>query len=422
MKKLICIKILCLRFLFTTFSVSAAPYVKDSKWPFQTPGCRLGKYPGIPQIIGIVPSTASSFALSPVLGGNCSKYSKNGTFFLLNPKTGKPIFSIKLIGGRGIQSSADAFAPLSDGSFLLGGSFYRIGSQVLPGIVKLTSSGVVDSTFAPPIPTVNDSSAAGVKKIVPLPWGPVFLSGSFRYENGGTQVISRGTFNSTTGALDSWLKDIEGALKTELGASAVMLKDAYLLKNQSVLFSVLYVIEPNTYLFKLVRFLPTGARDSSFNFTPLPLTGILSDRTSEGLPGTFTMDVDYRMAGPFLEQSSGHIILSHVYFSGAEVDELVRVAPDGTYLGSFSPILPGTPSRISVLSDDSVVTYIYRGYKRSYLLKFNSEGGSLGRVRFKSFGKAKYVTGIYPESDNLLVETLTQQSFQVTGVEKYNAK
>lgn len=186
--------------------------------------------------------------------------------------------------------------------------------------------------------------------------------------------------------------------------------------------SVLYVIEPNTYLFKLVRFLPDGTRDGSFNFTPLPLTGILSDRTPEGLPGTFTTEVDYRMSGAILEQSTGHVILSHVYFSGSEVDELVRVAPDGTYLGSFSPLLPGTPSRIAVMPDDSVVTYIYRGYKRSYLMKFASTGASLGRVRYKSLGKATYVTGVYPDSENLLVETLTQQSFQITRVEKFKAR
>lgn len=206
-------------FLLITVPSLAAPYVRDSNWKLLSPGCRLGKYPGNPEVIGIVPSTATSYASSPVLGGNCGKYGKSGTVFFLNPKTGTPQFNLRLIKAKGVDASAKSFVSLPDGSFLIGGNFYKVGNLVVPGIVKLTQSGAVDPTFAPPIPTVNDSSAAGVDRIVPLPWGPVFLRGGFRYENSGSTVISRGTFNSTTGALDSWLKDTEVTLKTEFGAS-----------------------------------------------------------------------------------------------------------------------------------------------------------------------------------------------------------
>ena len=398
----------------------SAPYLKDGSWKLTSPGCRKGQYPGIPEIIGVVPETASKFAGHPVLGGNCLKYTKAGPLFFLNPITGKPSFSLKLKAPREFDAGAWAFAALTDGSFLVGGDFNSVGGQTVPGIVKLTSQGSVDLGFAPPIPTTNDSSAATVDKIIPLPWGPVFLRGGISFEYLGSKSISRGTFNSSSGAVDPWLRDTETALKSELAASAVMIKDAYVLKNQNVLIQVLYVIEPSTYLFTLVRYLPTGARDTSFNFTPLPLTGILSDRTSEGLPGTFTTDVDYRLSGPFLELSSGQVVFSHVYFSaGKELDELVSVGPDGTYYGAFTGALAGEPSRIAVLSDDTVVAYIYRGYKRSYLLGFSAQGTSLGKVKLKSLSKNASITGVYPSSQGLFVETLTQLSFQVTGVEKF---
>ncbi|MBC7641693.1 MAG: T9SS type A sorting domain-containing protein [Flavobacterium sp.] len=114
-----------------------------------------------------------------VVGGNFLNY--NGTLVnrivLISPLDGSIALS-----GTGFDNSVRSMTVLVDGSIIIGGNFTSLAAVPEIGIVKLTPSGFIDTTF---------NSGTGfngiVTSVVAQPDGKVVVGGSFTTYNGAAQ-------------------------------------------------------------------------------------------------------------------------------------------------------------------------------------------------------------------------------------------
>ena len=398
-------------------------YTKDSKWQLPFPGCRFGKYPAIPEVLGVIPLSAARFPGYVVLGGNCTKYSKSGTLFFLDPQKGTPKFAPK-IRTRGFPYPiVRTFAALADGGFAVAGSFSSINGTPTISLARLTESGAVDTGFSTTIYQLpNGSDLPLIDRIVELPFGSLFVQGGINYTIAGTEYSRRALFNSRSGESDPWLLNTEAALQTELGATTLEMHDVYVLKNRSFLAMFNFQANEIEYM-TIVRFNADGTRDASWTFTPIRTEGErIETGTKQGLSIYFTPTYTYSFRGAQLEQSSGHVLLAYDTNPAPQQlsHHIARLEPDGSLESTFTQDLKYELSDITVRADDSVVFFAYVGFRDSYVLQMNSDASAIKKVRFKKLNKQSRVMGFYPglSGSDLLLETNTLFDFQVVGVER----
>ena len=411
----------------TSAAVLADGYIKDSKWQLPFPGCRFRKYPAIPEVLGIIPKTATQFPGYVVLGGNCTKYSKAGTLFFLDPQKGTPKFAPK-IRTRGFPYPiVRTFAALADGGFAVAGSFSSIAGTPIISLARLTESGAVDTGFVTTIYQLpNGSDLPLIDRIVELPFGSLFVQGGINYTIDGKEYNKRALFNSKTGQSDPWLLNTEAALLSELGASSVEMKDAYILRNKSFLGMFTFLINDIEYL-SILRFNSDGSRDPNWRFTPVISQGErIAEDSKQGLTIYFTPTFTYSFSGAQLEQSTGDVLLALYSNPAPRVTsyQIARLGTDGSLNSAFTPEMQFELSEITVRPDDSAVFFVAAGFRESYVLQMNGDGSAISKVAFKNLNKQSRVTGLYPGSsgNDLFLETNTLLDFQVVGVEHVRAK
>lgn len=413
--------------LVSAVTASADGFIHDPKFRVPGMGCRYKKYPAIPDILGVIPSGALKFAGQIVMGGNCTQYGKSGTLFFLDPKTGAPKANYKFKTRGFPYPIVNTFTPLSDGGMIVAGSFTEVRGVPALSIARLLSDGSVDANFKTPIYQLpNGSDVPLITRTEELPWGSVFVVGSINYRIGETEYSSRGLFNERTGENDLWLQNTEATLKQEFGAESLELKDVYVLRDKRFLALFNFSIASVDYMI-IIRYQSDGSRDATWAFSPIRTVGEkILEGEKGGIPIYFSPSFTYSFRGKNLEQSSGHVVMTYEASSAPKTMSytLARLAPDGTLDPTYTPDQKYELQDVTVLKDDSVVFFVFVGFRSSYVKQMTAVGANLKRTKFKGLAKNSKVVGIFPAENNrdLYIETNTLTTYQTVGAEKALSK
>lgn len=251
--------------------------------------------------------------------------------------------------GTGANNSVFALAALANGQVLIGGSQTQYdGGGIKTGLVRLTSAGTDDATYAPPVlegrGTINTAA--------PLASGKLLVQGQFANFNGTALTGSAGLVRrvNADGTLDQTYTTTFSSLYAPQPDGS---------------FYVNYSANPSTTSqLALGRVLPSGGLDNSF--ASLPYSAAIANNIY-GLRGVTV-------------QPDGRVLTfgNFVTYGGAARNGIVRLSAAGALDNSFVPPTSTTARTvtraIAQSSGKIVVTYLDGGFGAPILIRLNTDG------------------------------------------------
>ena len=156
--------------------------------------------------------------------------------------------------GAGFNGSAGCVVQLADGSLVVAGAFTTFGTTTVGGLVHLSSTGVLDTTFNT---TIGAGFNAPVLSVAKLADGSLLIGGAFT--TFGTTTVGGLVHLSSAGVLDSAFNTAIGAGFDSVVESVVQLADG------SFLVGGVFSNFGSTQVGGLAHLSNTGVLDSAFN-------------------------------------------------------------------------------------------------------------------------------------------------------------
>ena len=230
--------------------------------------------------------------------------------------------------GLGANSTVSSMVLQPDGKLVAGGPFTNFDGTVCRGIVRLNSTGTIDSSFSVDVEPVNWLGQSGVAKLVALPNGKLFLIGTFDTVNGVARTNLARLLQD--GSVDSEFDPARGPV---LFPRAVTIQA----DGRAVI--------ANSY-YSIVRLNTDGSRDASFN-------GGRGELSYQAWVDALALQHDGKIV----------VVGYFTQFDGFPRNKLARLNSDGTFDWSFhsgagaeNPTIT-TPSvlAVHVQQDDSIL-------------------------------------------------------------------
>ncbi|MGY3088601.1 putative delta-60 repeat protein [Hymenobacter sp. UYAg731] len=212
-----------------------------------------------------------------------------------------------------LQSGVNALAVQPDGKILTAGGFDFVNGAMVGKLQRLNADGTTDATF-----NVGGTGANGfLSSIVLQPDGKILVGGGFTTFNG--QALAMVVRLNANGSLDPGFIFATANSTRQISSIALQPDGKILVGSGNSQPSA-----TNPQIGGLVRLLPNGALDASFNIG----TGI----TQGGL------------VSAILVQADGNIVVggSFVDFNGQNLPLLVRLTPSGAFDPTFIYNTPNT--------------------------------------------------------------------------------
>lgn len=293
--------------------------------------------------IGAGPSSATIYALcessdSFFVGGSFSFFDEVKQGKLAKLSFVGELDSGYLTAGVGFDKAVEKIIPLTDGSFITFGSFTQFNGKPINRIAKLTTNGELDSTF-----NLNQSGFdSTVKNVVVQSDGKLLVAGDFIKYNGIS--IKRLVRLNPNGAIDN-------SFTIGTGFN-YMVYSVALQSDGKIIVAGSFTTYKGVAVKKVIRLLPNGDLDSSFNIGTNP----------DATPNLLVLQVDGKVlvGGDFTA------------FNGVASNKLIRLNPNGSVDSSFSvgTGFVGSIYTITLQSDEKILV-----------------GGSLSKYNGQTIGK-----------------------------------
>lgn len=271
---------------------------------------------------------------------------------IIDPATGA-VSTRGFSAGIGPNGWAYSVVPLSDGKILVGGSFTSFNGVNRLGIVRLTSTGEVDTAFD----TENGPNGA-VFGIAVQSDGKIVVGGSFT-QIGGVQQTGLARLNAN-GSLDTTFA---------VGSGANGAVKAVGLQGGNIVAGGTFSTFNGTTAPRIVRLSANGSIDTSFN------VGVGADNSIEAL---LTLpDGKIAIAGNFGQ------------FRGVARNRVARLNNDGTVDGTFMNPLAGPNGTVKALALESSGKLFIGGTYTS----FNGSPNMNNPVRLRTDGQVDSTFG-----------------------------
>lgn len=293
--------------------------------------------------IGAGPSSATIYALcessdSFFVGGSFSVFDEFKQGKLAKISTIGELDSGYLTAGVGFDKAVEKIIPLTDGSFIAFGSFTQFNGKPINRIAKLTTNGALDVTF--------NSNQTGfdstVKEVLVQPDGKLIVAGNFTKYN--DIAIKRMVRLNLDGTIDSSFNVGEGFNYMVYGLA--------LQPDGKILAAGSFTKYKGVTVNKVIRLLPNGDLDSSFNIGTNP----------DATPNLLVLQVN------------GKILVGGDFsaFNGVVTNKLIRLNSNGSVDSSFSvgSGFVGSIYTITLQSDGKILV-----------------GGSLSKYNGQTIGK-----------------------------------
>ena len=211
--------------------------------------------------------------------------------------------------GIGVNGTINSVAVLPDGRTMIAGSFTEVSGDPYGRIARLLPDGSPDPTFASSI-----GADLGISALKVLPDGKIIIAGSFDHYNGiSTPKIAR---LWPDGTLDETFDPGSGP-DERIGSMDIA-------PDGSIWITGLFTSYNGVAVSRFARLTSNGALHPGFD--PLPAT--------MGINSFLRVD------------TNGDVYLGNISSYDGTAAGLVKIAPDGSLIGSFSPEIPSIQSNV----------------------------------------------------------------------------
>jgi uncharacterized delta-60 repeat protein len=255
--------------------------------------------------------------------------------------------------GTGASANVSALAIQSDGKILVGGDFLTFNGTTVNRIARLSSAGVLETTF-----DTNTGTGAGsiVRAIAIQSDGKILVGGDFTTFNGTT--VNRIARLNSDGTLDTaFTTNIGTATNDSVWAIAIQSDSKIVIVGAFTTFN-------GTTVNRVVRLRSDGTLDAAFT-------------TNTGTGGSST-------ATALAIQSDGKIVIVGAFttFNGTTVNRIARLNADGTLDTTFTTntgtAANGNVFAVPVQSDGKIVLggdfTTFNGTTVNRVVRLNSDG------------------------------------------------
>lgn len=301
--------------------------------------------------IGAGPASATVYTLTESIdsffvGGSFSFFDDLKQGKLAKISTVGELDSGYLTAGVGFDKAVDKIVPLVNGSYIVFGSFTQFNGKSINRMVKLTSKGDLDTTFNP-----NQSGFdSTVKEVVVQPDGKLLVAGNFtKYNDIPVKRMVR--------------LDLNGDIDTSFNVGSGFNYMVYALALQpdgKIIVAGSFSKYKGVIVNKVIRLLPNGDLDTSFNIGTNP-------NTTPNL---------------LLIQPDGKVVVGGDFatFNGVGSNKLIRLNSNGSVDSSFSvgTGFVGTIYTMALQNDGKILVggslSKYNGQTIGKIIRLNSNG------------------------------------------------
>ncbi len=354
--------------------------------------------------IGEGPATGTIYALAP----SSDSFFVGGSFLVFDELKQGRLAKISFKGeldneyltaGVGFDKTVNKLIPLSNGSCIAFGSFTHFNGKLVNRIAKLNSDGELDTTFNPNQLGPDNT----VKEVLVLPNGKLLVAGNFTNYNGSSS--RRIVRLHPNGTVDS---------SFNIGAGFNSMVHSIALQNDAKIIAAgSFTSYKGTPIKKVVRLLPNGDLDTSFNIGTNPndnptlivvqsngkilvggefttFNGVASNKLIQ-LNADGSVDTSFSIGAGFAGfvyaialQNDGKILVGGSFseYNGQSNKRIVRLNPNGsrdTSFNSGSGFSSGTVRTITVQTNGSILlgesfSSMYNGINVKRLLRLLPNG------------------------------------------------
>jgi uncharacterized delta-60 repeat protein/uncharacterized repeat protein (TIGR01451 family) len=232
------------------------------------------------------------------------------------------------VQGSGFNSYASAVAVQPDDKVLVGGNFTTYNGSPVQNMARLNSNGTLDNTFQFNSSNFNNFAIAKISTIVLQPDGKIVVGGNFII-----QQFASGFF-----VADLMRLNADGSIDTTFSSPGGKNIDAVAVQPDGKVLGLGHSGSGNNIQINLVRYLESGAIDSSFNIGG----GFANLCTTPG----YKLQV----------LQTGKILVSGCFnkFNYLTVDSFIRLNANGALDATFTPPT-GSYLRYLLQSDETLV-------------------------------------------------------------------
>jgi uncharacterized delta-60 repeat protein len=229
-----------------------------------------------------------------------------------------------------------AIAPAADGSVYVGGEFNRVGSQTVPGLVRLTSTGALDLTWGPQ----DNPPNASVVALALTADNKLLVSRQFTLSGQvsvtGTSLLRRLNANGT----------LDTTFTVDIAANGQRLNSLIAEPSGAVAFAGVFTAVNGTTRYGLARVSSTGALDTAFGGATGASSALSTATATSSTVFSLTRAADGRYLATGTFQSVG----------GVDRNRSVILNADGTVNATYVPAAPNsTVLGGSIQADGKVV-------------------------------------------------------------------
>ena len=283
-----------------------------------------------------------------------------------------------------LNGSVLTVAALSNGKYLIGGSFSNVGGDNdVNWMARLNSNGALDTTFA--AGQANTGINDVVITLVPLSGGKVLIGGNFSNAGGNPNIDKVARLNAD-GSTDTTF--VPTGIAREVNSVAALSDGSYLIGGE------FFDAADDPRIDNVARLRSDGSVDNSFapsvnnwvnsvaalsdgkyaiggSFTNFGYTGV-ARLTPSGIDSTFSPPSLNAGVNSVAQLSDGRYLIGG-YFTNAGYSGVARLNPDGSRDATFTP--PSLNDEVSSVAQDTKGRYIIGG-------SFTNAGGngSISRV------------------------------------------
>jgi uncharacterized delta-60 repeat protein len=301
-----------------------------------------------------------------IFGGSFTTY--RGTTYnriLKMTSNGSPDASFSI--GTGFDNSVNAINIQSDGKIICGGRFATYSGTSSNRIVRLSSTGSIDSSFSIGTGFTTEVGVVGVNKMTIQSDGKIICGGSFISYNGvsASNIIRL----NSNGSIDNTFSYGSG-----FGSGLADIQSIVIQSDGKILVGGYFTTYNGVSANRIIRLNTDGTRDNTFDI------------------GTGFNDFVQKIS----IQSNGKIICGGQFttYNGVSVNRIIRLTTDGTRDNTFmgTGFTSGSIREILILNNDSILcfntTSLYNGITQSpTLLDSNGNFLNIGQDLSRNLNK-----------------------------------